>query len=215
MSIDVSHFVWCHVGLREGISHCSSGLPAVWSWCGHMVGIVGETEATHLGVYRCPSGKSAAALLQNEHGRTFGHHKPIPAFVERPAGVGGIVVARRHGSDNCKCPETEWGQRRLRPTRHHGIHFAAHYGAKALANRDGPRGTAHPVSRVGAGKSELDGNVAAGGASKDREGQTRIDGSRASSHEVPILTLTMRNPAQRGAHHGPNAVRILAFGVEA
>src|SRR6185312_10506608 len=57
--------------------------------------------------------------------------------------------------------------------------------------------------------------VAAGGPRKNREGQGRINRSRASPHEVPVLSFSVGNTTERSAHGGADPVQVFLRRVEA
>jgi hypothetical protein len=178
------------------------------------MGVVGETKPANFGVHRGTARQSSPPLLQHEHRGAFSHDKAIAALIEGTAGVSRVFVSGRHGPNDGKRAEAEWGQRRLGTPRNHYVRFTSDDGAKCLSDGYCPRGTAHPVGGVGAGESELYGDVAARRPGKDGEGKRRIDRARATLDEVAVLLLPVGYSAERCAHHGADPIRILVRRIE-
>ncbi len=140
-----------------------------------MVGVIGQPEATYLGIHRRAAGERPPSFLQHQHRRALRHDEAVPPLIERAAGVRRIFISGGHGADNGKSAEAQRGQRRLGSSRDHDVGLAPHDRTKSFSDGDSPGSAAHAVGRVGTGKAELDGDVAAGGTGEDGQGERRVD----------------------------------------
>ena len=113
-----------------------------------------------------------------------------------------------------KAPKQRGASGASAPAGDHHVRVVPDDRPEAVADGDSARGAAHPVGRVGPGAAELDGDVAARGAREDGQRERRIDRPGALGEEVVVLPLAVGHAAERGTHHGPDPVGVLAGEVE-
>ena len=114
--------------------------------------------------------------------------KPSRPWSNGRLACAGIVVAGGHGPDDGEGPKAEGASGASAPPA-----TMTSASPRAMARNASPMAMAPeaqliPLVEFGTGEAELDGDVAAGGAGEDREGQSGINRARTSPHEVPVLT---------------------------
>ena len=168
MGVDVTHRIGTDVRLVQRQAHAAGRLTAIGARCRHVMGIVGVAETADLRIYRCASRHCTTPFFQHKHRRALAHHETVTRLIERPAGVPRIVVAGGHGADQRKGAEAERCEWRFRTAGQHHVGITPCDGTKGIPHGDGARGAAHAVGGIGTGGTELDGDVATGGAREDR-----------------------------------------------
>jgi hypothetical protein len=195
--------------------HALRGAGPVRAGRRHVVRVVVDAVAAHLGVDPRPSRARARGLLEHEGARALAHHEAVPVLVERPARLGGGVVACAHRAHRRESAVAHGSQRGVDAAGDRDVHRAVSDQPGGFPERDRARGAAHRVRRVRPREAVLDGDVAARGAGERRGGQARVDVASAALDELAELHLGVRDASHGGAHLDSGPALVEALDVDA
>ncbi len=190
MGIDEINIFRLQPGCLDRVANCTRRAIAAWFGRGNVIGIAGDATAAHFGQQLCAARPRMGFAFQDHDAGAFAANEAVAFFVERPAGMFRVFVARRERPHAGKGGHRQSGHRRLAAAGNHHIGLIALNQVVALDQG---------IVAAGAGR----------GGGHDRAARAQLDGDDASdrighhvgNEERPHRTRPLFNQAHRAWLH--------------
>src|ERR1700677_4047905 len=142
VGVDVVDLLGLDLCFFQRCAHRLDGRFAFRQRGGHMVRVVVQGEAEHLGEDMGATGPGMLERIENEGATALGHDEAGTGGIEGTAGAGGILDFLGHRLDRVERAEGKRGERGLGGTGNHDIGAAFADDAESFADRHGTGGAA-------------------------------------------------------------------------
>jgi len=202
--VDLARFDPCII---EGDGRGPRSLAPVGSRLDHVMGIGRRAVAEELGVGRGPPPFRDLGILEHDERGTFAHDEPVALGVERPGGVGRIiVVTTRQRADDVECAERQRRQGDLAAAGDRRVDPAGTQVAERLADPHRAGGARVGRRQDRAADIERDAEIGRRRTAEDGQRQGRGDLPDALLDVALVLLLGERDAAERRAEVDADAL---------